>query len=313
MAITYSDSLDTIPAEIRNDPADSLIVYTPAIPRDSIQLNYFNGSGYEVYKRSEVLGQVTQDYFTIAVAGTHGKTTTSSMIAHTLHTSGRKLSAFLGGILQNYDTNLILTRQGAGEMTVVVEADEFDRSFLRLSPDIAVVTSADADHLDIYGSVEKMREAFGQFIERIRANGLLVIKKGIAEVLGDEIRPDIRIMEYNFVKSNIRAGNIRYDREELRFDFISPETTIENIPLSQPGRHNIENAVAAVAVCLACGISEGQVKQSFSTYRGVKRRFGLIFFHGRATWRRNSPRALRRPMRSYFWKFILPGSSRFRA
>lgn len=276
MKVNYSDTVEAIPDEVKERQDGALIIYTPAIPKDSVQLKYFFDHGFEIHKRSEVLGMITRDHFTIAVAGTHGKTTTSSMIAHILHTAGRKSVAFMGGILQNYNSNLILDTEGAGDLTIVAEADEYDRSFLKLAPDIAVVTAADADHLDIYGDLASMRAAFGKFIERIRKNGKLFISKGLHKDLPHEPRPDISVVEYNIDHSTIRAGNISADSAELRFDFISPETTIYNISLSMPGNHNIENAIVAIAVSVACGISEAQIKEAFATYRGVKRRFEYV-------------------------------------
>ena len=274
--INFSDSPDEILSDVKDDKEGSLVIFTPAIPNDSPQLNFFINNGYDIHKRSEILGAITRDHFTIAVAGTHGKTTTSSMIAHVLHTAGRKMSAFLGGIVQNYNSNLVMNHNGTGKMLIVAEADEFDRSFLRLSPSIEVITSVDADHLDIYGTVESMREAYRQFVEKIRPDGRLFIKKGIGEYVIPANRPDIFIQEYNLDHSAIRAAHIRIEKEELRFDFISPGIEIHNIPLSQPGFHNIENAIAAIAVCLECGITEAHIKEAFSTYRGIKRRFEYI-------------------------------------
>ena len=276
MKVNYTDTVEAIPVEVKESRDKALVVYTPAIPKDSLQLKYFFDQGFEIRKRSEILGMITRDHFTIAVAGTHGKTTTSSMIAHILHTAGRKSVAFLGGILQNYNSNLIIDMEGAGSQMIVVEADEYDRSFLKLTPDIAVVTAADADHLDIYGDLATMREAFGQFIGRIRENGKLFIRKGLHPVLPHQSRPDLHVQEYNIEHSAIRAENIRIDKEELRFDFISPEVSIDNISLSMPGNHNIENAIAAIAVCVSCGIGEASIKEAFATYRGVKRRFEYI-------------------------------------
>lgn len=275
MHVNYTDTADNIPKDIRENAASSLIVYTPAVPKDSKQLNFFVDHGFEIRKRSEVLGMITRDHFNIAVAGTHGKTTTSSMIAHILHTTGHKMSAFLGGIMQNYETNLIMDNQGKGDLMVVVEADEYDRSFHQLSPDIAVITSADPDHLDIYGTEAEMRKAYSQFIGKIRPNGMLIIKKGLTDLVPDN-RTDLQVIEYNLIHSNIRAGNIRMDREEMRFDFISPDMEISNIPLLQPGHYNIENALAAIAASRAFGANEQHIKEAFSTYRGVKRRFEYI-------------------------------------
>ncbi|HLF35420.1 MAG TPA: UDP-N-acetylmuramate--L-alanine ligase [Cyclobacteriaceae bacterium] len=275
MHVNYTDNAEIIPKDIRENAVSSLIVNTPAVPKDCKQLNFFIDHGFEIRKRSEVLGMITRDHFNIAVAGTHGKTTTSSMIAHILNTTGHKMTAFLGGIMQNYETNLIMDIQGKGDLMVVVEADEYDRSFHQLSPDIAVITAADPDHLDIYGTEAEMRKAYSQFIGKIRHNGMLIIKKGLTDLVPDN-RADLQVMEYNLIQSNIRAGNIRMDREEMRFDFISPDIEISNIPLSQPGHHNIENAIAAVAASLAFGANEQHIKEAFSTYRGVKRRFEYI-------------------------------------
>jgi UDP-N-acetylmuramate--alanine ligase len=277
--ISYEDSIDTIPENIRNEPRkNSLIIYTPAIPAKNQILKYFHDKKFTVKKRSEILGKISKDNFTIAVAGTHGKTTTSSLIAHILKEANFNTAAFLGGIIQNYDSNLIINEKSGQRMYMVVEADEYDRSFLKLTPDIAIITALDPDHLDIYGSFSNMEKGFMDFVDKIKKKGTLIINKGIYEKVVPEDRPDIKVMEYGLSHIPIRSENIRLEKEDVRFCYHSPGTVIENIPFSLPGFHNIENAIAAITACLVIGIEGSAVKSAMTNFRGIKRRFEFILY-----------------------------------
>jgi UDP-N-acetylmuramate--alanine ligase len=276
--VSYEDFSSSIPEKITDKPKSSLVVFTPAIPSDSEILNYFKDHKYTLRKRSEVLGSITRQGFTIAVAGTHGKTTTSGLIAHILKENNQNMVAFLGGILQSYETNLVINKKSGQSLNIVVEADEYDRSFLTLSPDIAVVTAVDPDHLDIYGEFSEMQKGFSDFINKLKNKGTLIIYKGLYEKIIPGERPDIKVMEYGLSHIPIRAENIRLEKEEVRFDYYSPAESIENIPLSLPGFHNIENAIAAITVCLRMGIDGSAIKAALSSFRGIKRRFEYILY-----------------------------------
>lgn len=276
--VSYEDFSSSIPEKITDKPKASLVVFTPAIPSDSEILNYFKDHKYTLRKRSEVLGSITRQGFTIAVAGTHGKTTTSGLIAHILKENNQNMVAFLGGILQGYETNLVINEKSGQSLNIVVEADEYDRSFLTLNPDIAVVIAVDPDHLDIYGEFSEMQKGFSNFINKLKNKGTLIIYKGLYEKIIPEDRPDIKVREYGLSHIPVRAENIRLEKEEVRFDYYSPAESIENIPLSLPGFHNIENAIAAITVCLEMGIDGSAIKAALSSFRGIKRRFEYILY-----------------------------------
>ncbi len=269
ISVTYLDDPDTISTDF-SDSETTLVVYTPAIPKDNKIYNHYS-SGYILKKRSEVLGMITADLFTIAVAGTHGKTTTSTMIAHLLHSSNRNVTAFMGGISINYMTNILIAKDTKNE-TIVVEADEYDRSFLTLHPDYAIVTSVDADHLDIYSSAENLEKSFLDFVNNISTNGKLIMS---TNVLSKKMKTKSKSF-YGFSGADSKAENIRIKEGYFTFDYSDPDYTIKNIRLLQPGYHNIENAVAAIKTCLDQGLSVEEVKSGLSTYRGVKRRFEYI-------------------------------------
>lgn len=267
--IHYEDDIELIGKEWR-DPEQTLVVYTPAVPADHTELCYFRERGFEVVKRSEVLGHLTAGKFTTAIAGTHGKTTTTTLTAWlTLCATGAG-NAFLGGISRNVGSNLVL---GGGER-MAVEADEFDRSFLRLTPNIAVVTSTDADHLDIYGTHEELRRAFGQFVERIAEGGTLIKHLGLEIVHNNkgirEYTYDLRSSEADFHTANMHpVGDGTF-----RFDFVCPDRTIEGCRLGVGGEINVENAVAAVAALWVAGdFDEEGLKRGLEEFEGVKRRF----------------------------------------
>lgn len=276
MQISFEDTLSSIPSEIRESSSKSLIIWTPAIPKDSIQLAFFKENGYNLHKRSEILGMITRDFHTIAVAGTHGKTTTSSMIAHLLKSAGKPVTAFLGGITQNYQSNLILSDKKSKEKTlVVVEADEFDRSFLQLRPNEAVLTSADPDHLDIYGDETTILEGFRQFIHLIEKKGKLFIQSNALDRLGIKSLPSIPTKVYGLRSSGIAAANIQARTRSFTFDYHDGKTEIKGLELFIPGFHNVENALAAIAIVLGHKVTEDQIRQGLASFKGVKRRFEI--------------------------------------
>ncbi|MDX2304808.1 MAG: UDP-N-acetylmuramate--L-alanine ligase [Microscillaceae bacterium] len=274
MDIHYEENLTLIPPDFQVH--NTLIIFTPAVPESHAELCYFREHNFAVKKRAEVLGMLTQDHFTIAVAGTHGKTTTSSMIAHILYNSPKSCTAFLGGIMQNYDSNLLLNQHSKEETYIVAEADEYDRSFLHLSPSMAVITSTDADHLDIYGDKSHVHAAFVEFAKKIRQNGRIFLKKDLAlkHDIGNE---PITIAEYALnAEAEYQAIHIEIKDGAFHFDALCQGELIENLVLYVPGYHNVENALAAIAVSHSLGINAGHIRESLKTYQGVKRRFEYI-------------------------------------
>ena len=265
ITIHYEDNLDLINKEA------ALVVYTPAVSLDHKEYSYFLEHGYTIMKRSEVLGLITQGSFNICVAGTHGKTTTSTMIAHILRHSEYGCNAFLGGIASNYETNF----WGSDKNVCVVEADEYDRSFLKLNPDVAIITAIDPDHLDIYGTAEKFAEAFVEFSGKVKEDGILISKYGL-ENSGDFKSPRKITYSLNDTKANCYASNISIDNGSYLFDVKMKEEVVENIALNMGGLHNIENAVASIAVAKQIGISNDKIKKALSAFKGVKRRFEYI-------------------------------------
>ena len=270
--IHYEDSVDAIPAEFLEH--DTVVVYTPAVPADHSEMCYFREGGYRMLKRSQMLGELSVGKYVMAVAGTHGKTTTSTLVSWLNYAAAGEGSAFLGGVSKNFDSNLVL---GEGRR-LAVEADEFDRSFLQLNPDLAVVTSADADHLDIYGTHEAVKEAFSQFIDRIQAGGALVIKKGVDV----EVRND-KITTYHYSYNELTdfyATNLQLlATGHYTFDIVTPFGTIDGCTLGIPGWVNVENAVAAVALFVLAAKGEGKsvdydaLRRALAEFSGVKRRF----------------------------------------
>ncbi|NVK84995.1 MAG: UDP-N-acetylmuramate--L-alanine ligase [Cytophagia bacterium] len=270
--IHFTDDVNLIDAEVKDSPESSLIIYTPAIPKDHSELNWLKDNGFEVLKRSQVLGIITQNMRSVAVAGTHGKTTTSSMVVHLLKASGFDVAGFLGGISANYDTNMILN--DSSEAIAVIEADEFDRSFLTLHPEWAVVTAADADHLDIYGHKDALKDSFRDFIKKIKKEGKLFVKNELAtELISDE---GLNYEGYALADASITAENIRFEDASFIFDYKNGEKIIEGIRLNVPGYHNVENMLAAISVSRHLGANEDSIKQAVESYRGVKRRFEFI-------------------------------------
>lgn len=272
IAVHFEDSLDLL------DRNANFVVYTPAIPADHKELNFYKSNGYTLRKRSEVLGSITKDNFNICVAGTHGKTTTSTMIAHLLRDTGYGCNAFLGGIAANYNTNFwsAPVQSGSSNKNVcVAEADEYDRSFLQLSPDVAIITAMDADHLDIYGDEKNMQDAFVQFTAKIKTGGLLISKKGIART-DDLVASNKMTYSATDASADIHAGNIRIINGSYVFDVVIKNRTISDVELNMGGTHNIENAVAAIAVAAHLDIEEEKIKKAVSNFEGVKRRFEYV-------------------------------------
>ena len=262
IAIHFEDDVNKI------DKEATVIVYTPAIPAAHKELNYYRDHGYLVVKRSDVLNWITENAFTIAIAGTHGKTTTTSMTAHLLRHSGYGCNAFLGGIASNYNTNFWSHEKNV----VVVEADEYDRSFLKLAPNIAVVTAVDPDHLDIYGTAEEVLKAFGQFTDKIKSGGTLIQKMG-TEFTIDKQHKHVQTYGYNKEEAAFHTHDLKVVDGAYIFDVVHPNGIIKDITLNMGGLHNVENATAAIAIAITLGIEEQKIKDAIASFKGVKRRF----------------------------------------
>lgn len=269
--VTLEDEITTIPEAFKADSQQTLVVYTPAVPVQHKQMHYFRDENFMILKRSQVLGILTKNLRTIGVAGTHGKTTTSSLVAHILRHAGVNSTAFLGGITQNYGTNLLLNEptEHLEDVFCVVEADEFDRSFLTLFPEIAIVTSTDADHLDIYGKHEAVLESFREYVSQIDEQGALFLRDGLE--IADSSKA--QVFTYALNSGQYHAANIRIENARFVFDLVHPGGVIEGIAMKIPGYHNIENSIAASAVALYVGVEPAQIREALESYRGVKRRF----------------------------------------
>ena len=265
--LQFEETPEKIPAECR-DASNTLIIYTPAIPQGHLEWEYFKRNGFVIKKRAEVLGIITRGKRGVCAAGTHGKTTTSTMTAHLLHQSHVDCAAFLGGISKNYKSNLVLSDKSD---LVVIEADEYDRSFLQLTPYIAAITSADPDHLDIYGNKEKYLEAFAQFTERIRPDGYLIIHEGL------EVKPrtadGVKCYTYGRTEGDFHATNIRIGGGTIIFDYVSPWGTISDIELGVPVSINIENGVVSMAMAQICGATAEELRNGMKSFAGADRRF----------------------------------------
>jgi len=265
IAIHFEDDVNML------DKNAELVVYTPAIPATHSELNFYKQNNYTLLKRSDVLGLLTADTFNICVAGTHGKTTTSAMIAHILKDSGYGCNAFLGGIAANYDTNFWQSTNNVS----VVEADEYDRSFLKLNPDIAIITSMDADHLDIYGTEENMQDAFIQFTERIKIGGCLIVKTGLKR-MNDFKVADTCTYSFEDANANIHIDNLEIRNGAYQFDIVSEFWRIKEVVLNMGGLHNIENGMAAIGVAKYLKVDDDKIKTALASFKGVKRRFEYV-------------------------------------
>ena len=258
ISIHFEDNIDLIPKDFFIE--NTLVIITPAVPMVHSEWNYFLERGYVIKKRAEVLGIITKDTFSFAVAGTHGKTTTSSILGHILYESGVDVTAFIGGIVENYNSNLI----GSGKTVTVVEADEFDRSFLHLSPNIACITSMDADHLDIYGTSEAIEESFVEFASKIEDKSKLFITK--------ELPLEGVICAVN-EDAAFKALNIRIDKGSYIFDVQTPTEIIKDLHFGLPGKHNLMNALMAIAMSKTYGIENSDIANALASFKGIKRRF----------------------------------------
>ena len=267
MLIHYEENVDEIPHACR-DPKSCLVIYTPAIPKEHKELVFFNEGGFTVEKRAQVLGTLTRTHKGLCVAGTHGKTSTSTMCAHIMHQSHIDCNAFLGGISKNYGTNYILSDHSD---YVVIEADEFDRSFHWLRPWMTVITSTDPDHLDIYGTKEAYLESFRHYTTLIQPGGALIIHKDL-EMKAD-VQPGVKVYEYSRDEGDFHAENIIIDNGEITFDFVSPIETVKGIELGQPVSINIDNSIAAMAMAQLNGCTAEELRYGMKTYHGVVRRF----------------------------------------
>ncbi len=263
--VHYEENVELVPKKV------DLVVYTPAIPAEHKELVYYQTNGYKVVKRSDVLQIISESSFNICIAGTHGKTTITTMVAHLLRDSGFGSNAFLGGIAVNYGTNFWSSERNV----CVIEADEYDRSFLKLSPDLAIITAMDADHLDIYGTAEAMEEAFIDFSKRVKPEGLLVRQFGLKR--GKELKAD-RHLTYSLQNesADVYAANIRMMNGSYEFDVMMKDNILENVRLNMGGMHNVENAVAAITVASSLGIENDKIKAAIENFRGVKRRFEYV-------------------------------------
>ena len=267
MLIHYEENVDEIPHACR-DPKSCLVIYTPAIPKEHKELVFFNEGGFTVEKRVQVLGTLTRTHKGLCVAGTHGKTSTSTMCAHIMHQSHIDCNAFLGGISKNYGTNYILSDHSD---YVVIEADEFDRSFHWLRPWMTVITATDPDHLDIYGTKEAYLESFRHYTTLIQPGGALIIHKNL-EMKAD-VQPGVKVYEYSRDEGDFHAENIIIDNGEITFDFVSPIETVKGIELGQPVPINIDNSIAAMAMAQLNGCTAEELHYGMKTYHGVVRRF----------------------------------------
>ena len=266
MLIHYEENIDAIPAACKQ-PESCLIIYTPAIPAEHQELQFFRQHGFEIQKRAQVLGTLTREHKGLCVAGTHGKTTTSTMCAHIMHQSHLDCNAFLGGISKNYGTNYILSDSDY----VVIEADEFDRSFHWLRPWMSVITSTDPDHLDIYGTKEAYLESFRHYSELIQPEGALIIHKGLE--MKEHLQDNVRRYDYALQEGDFHAENIVIENGEITFDFVSPIENIKGIQLGQPIPINIENGIAAMAMAQLAGCTADELRNGMKTFKGVDRRF----------------------------------------
>jgi UDP-N-acetylmuramate--alanine ligase len=280
IAVHYHESWEAVPEGVKAEREKTLVIYTPAVPADHAEWVRFRELGYELRKRSEILGMIASNFFNLAVAGTHGKTTSSTMLAHLLHTGGLNTHAFLGGIANNFASNLLLG-DVMKEGYLVAEADEYDRSFLRLSPEVAVVTSTEADHLDIYGDAQSVTNTFAEFAGKVKAGGALIAHVATDLPLAEMAAQGIRTFTFGLEAGDYRAERIRQVGDTSVFDFTQylpngERLTIRELELKIPGRHNVQNMTGAIAAAMQVGIAPDKIRQACATFRGVKRRFDYI-------------------------------------
>lgn len=277
IAVHYEDDPALLPQEILQNVEKTLVILTPAIPADHQEWAYLKEQHYAIKKRSEVLGIITASAYTVAVAGTHGKTTTSSIVAHLLHHAGVDCSAFLGGISTNLNSNLLIGKGDAAKEVVVVEADEYDRSFLTLFPDIAIVTSADPDHLDIYGDKEELIRTFQQFISQVKPGGYLFIHEGIDAQLTEKVHKGVKVFKYGLNQGDAHLVGLQINGRWFKFDAVTPFANLSGVRLGVPGFHNAENTLAAILAAQVLQVSDASIKAGVEAFKGVKRRFEFIY------------------------------------
>lgn len=269
--VNHDDSVAAIPENFTH-PNSTMIIMTPAIPEDHPQLLYFQKNNFTIHKRAQVLGDITRQQLGLCIAGTHGKTTTSTITAHLLYQSHVSCSAFLGGIANNYQNNLLLSKESN---LVVIEADEYDRSFHQLSPYMAVITSMDADHLDIYETPEAFRESFEHFTSLIRPGGALIAHKGIE--ITPRLQKGVKLFSYSLTEGDFYAENIRNQADRIYFDFVAPTERINDLYLTVPILINVENSVAAIALAWLNGVTNEEIRTSISSFSGIYRRFNVVY------------------------------------
>ncbi len=272
MIIHYQDDVNYIEDEFKHK-STTLVIYTPAIPLAHTEYNYFLDQGFDMVKRSKVLGAITKKYFSVAVAGTHGKTTTSAMVAHLLKHAGKNCLGFIGGLTQNYQSNMLLDKGNNEAPIAVVEADEYDRSFLQLQPDIAIVTAVEPDHLDIYKTKEALSDTFKEFVQCIKPGGVLICHEDTSL---QTLRNDIKNIVYGTKEGDIQANSIRVEGGSFTYDAVLPTRILYSLQLMLPGNHNVLNSLAAIGAVLELGIDDENIKEGVATFKGVKRRFEYL-------------------------------------
>ncbi|MHA6247332.1 UDP-N-acetylmuramate--L-alanine ligase [Pontibacter sp. CAU 1760] len=277
IVVHYEDAVDQLPQEVLQHKQETLVILTPAIPADHAEWAYLKENGYTIKKRSEVLGIITAAAYTVAVAGTHGKTTTSSIVAHLLHQAEVDCSAFLGGIATNLNSNLLVSKGTSEKEVIVVEADEYDRSFLTLYPDIAIVTSADPDHLDIYGDNEELIRTFQRFISQIKPGGYLFIHESTDPRLTDHVQQGVHVIKYSLEQGQAHTQQLEINGRWFEYDTVSPFGNMNGFSLGVPGFHNVENTLAATLAAQALGVPESKIRAGVKTFTGVKRRFEFVY------------------------------------
>lgn len=275
--VHHEDDVNLLPQEVLQHKKETLVVLTPAIPADHAEWAYLKEQGYTIKKRSEVLGIITASSYTVAVAGTHGKTTTSSIVTHLLHHAGVDCSAFLGGIATNLNSNLLIGRGTAEKEIVVVEADEYDRSFLTLFPDIAIVTSADPDHLDIYGDKEELIRTFQRFIGQIKPGGYLFIHDSTDPRLTANVQEGVQVIKYSLDSGDAYVQGLQINGRWFEYDAVSPFGNIDGLSLGVPGFHNVENTLAAMLAAQVLQVPGEEIRGGVQAFSGVKRRFEFVY------------------------------------
>lgn len=273
--IHFDDQVEAIPEAIRDHKDQTLVIYTPAIAAQNQVLSHLRGNHYAVFKRAEVLAMLTKHHRTIAVAGTHGKTTTTTLLSHLIYSAGKNMVGFLGGIARGYASNLIMNGTPQEDTIMVLEADEFDRSFLHTQPHLAIVTTADPDHLDIYETKQSFEDAFKDFIALVPPGGKAIVHQKVAQQL--QLAKDTpHLVRYAIDNAPVSAANINIKEGDFCFDYVSDEVTIKQLQLALPGHYNVENALAAITVCLNLGIAPEDIRKGLASFQGIERRFDYV-------------------------------------